>query len=249
MVSTNTLAYIFAFLIILSFGIYGTYTLGQTGNFNIHTMSFTDAVYFTVATISTVGYGDIYPVTPAAQIFVVVLIIAGVTTFLATLVYVAGEFINQRVAMFTGRISSLSKRLLNKHTVLIGANSTNLYIAERLKENNENFIIVTSDKTMADRLRVSGYRCFLADATLESDMSQFNLDKASRIVIDMRESSRVVYALMVVKEMSKNAKIIVISPRKETERHLRELGGERAIVINPSEIAAKAVNETVFKHR
>jgi voltage-gated potassium channel len=45
-------------------------------------LSFLDALYFTVVTISTVGYGDIHPVTIGGKILAFILIVVGVGTFL-----------------------------------------------------------------------------------------------------------------------------------------------------------------------
>ena len=44
--------------------------------------SVVDAVYFSVVTVATVGYGDVHPVTPAGKVVTIVLIITGVGTFL-----------------------------------------------------------------------------------------------------------------------------------------------------------------------
>ena len=48
-------------------------------------ISFPDAVYYTLVTISTVGYGDIHPTTGLGKIVAVVLIITGVGTFLGVI--------------------------------------------------------------------------------------------------------------------------------------------------------------------
>ncbi len=56
--------------------------VGTIGFMIIEKLSFVDALYFTLVTISTVGYGDIHPVTLGGRIFVVILIIVGIGTFL-----------------------------------------------------------------------------------------------------------------------------------------------------------------------
>lgn len=56
--------------------------IGTVGFMILEGLPFFDALYFTFVTISTVGYGDIHPVTLAGRIFVVVLIVIGIGTFL-----------------------------------------------------------------------------------------------------------------------------------------------------------------------
>jgi len=58
-------------------------------------LSFLDSLYFTIVTISTVGYGDINPSNTASKIFGIVIIIFGIGTFL-TIVTTATQFFIQR---------------------------------------------------------------------------------------------------------------------------------------------------------
>jgi len=56
--------------------------VGTTGFMIIEKLSFIDSLYFTIVTMSTVGYGDIHPTTTAGKLFGIVLIIFGIGTFL-----------------------------------------------------------------------------------------------------------------------------------------------------------------------
>lgn len=56
--------------------------VGTFGFMFIESLSLADALYFSIVTITTVGYGDIHPATQVGKILAVVLIITGVGTFL-----------------------------------------------------------------------------------------------------------------------------------------------------------------------
>jgi voltage-gated potassium channel len=69
--------------------------IGTAGFMVIENLSFLDAVYFSIVTITTVGYGDIHPATAAGKIFAIILIVIGITTFL-TIVTNAAQWLIQR---------------------------------------------------------------------------------------------------------------------------------------------------------
>jgi voltage-gated potassium channel len=68
---------------------------GITGSMMLLHLSFGDAFYYTIVTISTVGYGDIYPTTTGSKIFSMVLIVIGIGTFLTIITNIAQMVISQ----------------------------------------------------------------------------------------------------------------------------------------------------------
>ena len=85
---------------------FGVLVIGTVGFMVIEKLPFIDAIYFTIVTISTVGYGDITPSTSAGKIFGVVLIIIGIGTFL-------GIVTNVTHLLMQGREERLRKERLN----------------------------------------------------------------------------------------------------------------------------------------
>jgi voltage-gated potassium channel len=84
--------------------------IGTAGFMVIEHLSFIDALYFTIVTISTVGYGDIHPVSAAGKLLCIVLIIIGIGTFLSI------------VTRFTQSLVQRSLNRLRRHklNMLIG---------------------------------------------------------------------------------------------------------------------------------
>lgn len=65
------------------FALFATVALcGTFGFMFLENLSFVDAFYFNIATMSTVGYGDIHPTREISRLFAVLLIVMGGTTFL-----------------------------------------------------------------------------------------------------------------------------------------------------------------------
>ena len=69
---------------------------GTLGFMKIEGLSLTDSIYFSVATVATVGYGDIAPRTEAGKFLALFLIITGVSTFLGVVANSTEMLLNRR---------------------------------------------------------------------------------------------------------------------------------------------------------
>ncbi len=244
-INNKILIYAGAIAAVLIYGTSGSYLLGQYGNFNTPIKTPVEALYFTIVTISTVGYGDIVPVTDLGRIFAIILIISGLSIFLSAVTVLSSDFLSARVERLYSGLSRIERRHLNNHIVLVGYEATNQLLAERLKIQRRNFIIVTVDKSTADALRDKGYISYLADYTRKEEMEKFALEKASDIVVDIHESSKAVYVVLTVKKLAKDVKVSVVAYSPEAEAHMQDL--EVDSIINPITIAADMMAKILNK--
>ena len=80
--------YLAVFTVLLSVGIIGFMFFEN--------MSFMNAIYFSIVTMATVGYGDIHPQTEIGKILALIIIIGGVGTFLGVIASITDLFVNRR---------------------------------------------------------------------------------------------------------------------------------------------------------
>ncbi len=92
--STFLFTMFLVFLVVEVAGAAVFYVEGTDPNANIHSAG--DAIWWGLVTITTVGYGDQYPVTPAGRVIGVFLLFAGIALFSVLTGFIANVFLSPR---------------------------------------------------------------------------------------------------------------------------------------------------------
>lgn len=97
------------FLIVLAFGVSMTATERQYSNANITSLS--DGLWWAVATVSTVGYGDKFPVSNSGRVIATGLMFIGVALFGILTATLANSFATKAEAGATDQLERIHERL------------------------------------------------------------------------------------------------------------------------------------------
>lgn len=240
--STRSIAALLVLSSVVAIGVIGSYILGQIGNnFNEH-MDLINAIYFTITTLSTVGYGDIVPITPIAKMFVVILIIMGLGAFLTAVTSISSDLATRDIISLSEKIEKMEEELITPQILLIGSGQINVNLMKILKEKKKKYVLLVSDKIEAERFRSEGNKAYAINMLSEEEIARFHPEKAKIIVIDMNNVSDMIYVLLILSEIAKEAKIIVIVHDSDTEKRVQTIKKLKDIeIINPSSIVANEI--------
>ncbi|MBH0190862.1 MAG: potassium channel family protein [Nitrospira sp.] len=193
-------------------------------------ISFADVVYFTMITVTTVGYGDIVPVSTSARLLdalVVTPIRLGVWfLFLGT----AYQLIIRQY-MEGYRMSKL-QATLNRHIIICGFGHTGLSATKELLDRGTQVNQVVVIDNQEDRVRLAGslgVAAFQADATQESVLRDAVIDKAKAVIIAAGRDDSSALTLLTARHLNPTVRIIV-SAKEEENVKLFKQGGADAIV-------------------
>ena len=118
-ITLGTLFAVTSVLVFLAFAVFGSYRLGD--QFAPPITDLTTALYFTVITISSVGFGDITPISSEGRLFLVSMILIGIVVFGTALGATIVPAVNRRIEQLTiGRHSKMSR---NNHYIIVGYNA------------------------------------------------------------------------------------------------------------------------------
>ncbi len=206
--------------------------LGSGGYMVIEGWSWTDSVYMTVITISTVGFGEIRPLSPIGRVFTGGLIILGVSTTayafstLADLI-VAGDFRN---LIWRKRMQNRIDKL-NGHFIVCGYGRVGEHVVNELLANNVPLVVIEIVANLGPDLENLGVIPIEGNATDDTALIQAGIEKASGICCCLPNDSDNVYVALTARALSPNLTIISRANSHESERKLQIAGVDH--VINP----------------
>lgn len=116
--AVGTLFALIGIFLTIGYGALGSYVLGD--GFSPAIGDFSSSLYFTIVTMSTVGYGDITPQTNDARVFTISLIVLGLGVFATSLTTIAGPVINKHLINLLQPRKKRMKR--TDHIVVAGNN-------------------------------------------------------------------------------------------------------------------------------
>ena len=152
-----------------------------------------DAIWWTIVTVTTVGYGDYYPVTIAGKIIGIIIIISGFIIFSTFTAYIASNFIDKKIKERKG----LNKIKLRNHIVICGWNNSAKRILKFLVEHTSEKLTtvvlineldendVSTIRNHFDQIDIKFIR---GDFTNQDILNRANIKEANQIIILFDES-------------------------------------------------------------
>lgn len=209
--AAGTLFSLAASVLLLAYGILGSLMLGQ--GFMPPINDVPEAVYFTVVTMSTVGYGDILPKTDNARLFVISLIVVGITVFLTSITAVIGPLVQGRLARIIEPRRTTMKRV--NHFIIAGHGPLAHNTARELLSRDRSVVVITDneDASFGEAEMVIG------DATDLEVLRKAGAETAYAILALSDDDAENAFVILAVRELHTDAKKIAsVSARKNLER-------------------------------
>lgn len=210
-------------------------------------ISFTDVIYFTMVTITTVGYGDIVPVTPHARLFDA-FVITPIRMFIWVLFL--GTAYQLAVKQFTeGYRMAKVKTRLDQHVVVCGIGYTGLAAIKELIAKGTSPEQILAIDLRDDRIHAAvglGVFAIRGDASKESTLRDAVLDKAKAIIITSGRDDTNALTLLTVRNICPTIRTLVSAKEEENVKLLKQAGANT--IITPAtfggSMLASAVNHT-----
>lgn len=194
---------------------------GVIGYVLIEHMSFVDALYMSVITISTVGFGEVKPLSPVGRLFTIGLIIGGVGTAFYLLATAAELLIEGRLREYLGATAMHRKiHTLEGHVIVCGFGRFGRVVAEELVRNQFPMVVIDVDPANEADLTKLGVLYLIGDAMRDDVLEDAAIRHARAIVVATASDADNVYITLSAREKNPS---IAIHARGESESGMRRL--------------------------
>jgi voltage-gated potassium channel len=219
---------------------------GTTGYRLIEGWSFFDALYMTVITITTVGYGEVHQLSKEGRIFTVFLILSGFGGMGYVLGSIAQTFIAGQIRMAFGRrkLEKKVKRLKN-HYVLCGYGRIGSFIAREFAVENVPFVVVEKDPERITLLEEDGFAYVEGDATDDEILISAGVERARCLVAATGSDANNLYITLSTRSLNPPIYILSRAAEETAERKLLSAGANR--VVSPYRIGAARMLNAVLR--
>jgi len=194
---------------------------GTAGYMLIEDMTFIDALYMSVITVSTVGFGEVKPLGPGGRLFTIVLIVVGVGSVVYLLTAVAELVIEGSLRDFFGR-SAMNRKIhnLHEHVIVCGFGRLGRAVVEELKRHQVPMVVIESDPAREPELSASGLLYVIGSALEETVIEEAGVRTARAVVVATASDADNVYITLSAREKNPRA---LIHARGDSEAGLRRL--------------------------
>ena len=225
-----------------------TMLIGTMGYMFIDDFPLMDAIYQTGITFTTVGFGEIRPISDMGRIFTITLIIFGFIVFSIAVGIIAevvkkGEF--QKTAKERKMLYEIAR--LKHHFVVCYHNEFTIQVTKQLRANHIPFVVVDPREDLEEIAKKYHYPYFVtAEAHTEEGILKSHLSSAKGVITladNVADNiATIASARLYEKEIGRSRKFLIIANAKsnEDDQKLLKLGANK--VVTATKLMAERIN-------
>lgn len=200
-----------------------------------------DAVYWAMITISTVGYGDIIPVTPEGKLVTLVLIINGflVIAFCTSIVTTG---LSERIDIIKQNRVEQTIQKMDNYIVVCGYRGMGSNLCEQLIEQKKKILVIDKNEEVIKNIKEKGILCIKGDATDIDFLEELKIKNSAKKIIALTNDDATNLSIILgIKTLNKNIETIAKINNPENEKKLQIAGAD--FIINPEENSAYVASQ------
>ncbi len=184
--------------------------IGVSGYMVLGNATIVDALYMTIITMTTVGFGEIHTFSASEKIFTIFLILISITAY-GILVKVVSEYIASGDFFNQIKNKKMQQKIskLKNHTVVCGYGRNGVQAVAKLTSYDKPCLVIERDSEMITQLEQEGILYLQGDATNDATLIDANIANASSLITALPSDADNLFVVLSAKQL--NTKLTIIS--------------------------------------
>jgi Trk K+ transport system NAD-binding subunit len=209
------------------------------GDFNVRNVDYVTALYWVVISMTTTGYGDIYPVTLLGKLFSMLVVVTGLLILFAIVMPLMVTPIMERL------ITSPRSRVhewMSDHVIICGYNAIVETLIVELAGRGIPFVVIDSSEENVRILQRHGHEAILGDPSDEEMLKNARISKASYVIANAGDDLNA--AIVLTASQISGCKIIALVEQLDMAHYLQYAGAD--FVVSPKQILGMNIGLTAI---
>jgi voltage-gated potassium channel len=222
-------------------------SVGTVGYMVLEKWNFLDALYMTVITLTTVGFGEVNPVSDHGRILTMTILLSG----LGVVGYLVGTLtqivVEGQLLRIMGR-KKLERQIekLKDHIIICGYGRVGRIICEEIYRSKPTpLVVIDNDSSITARIEEDGHLYLLGDATEEQYLLRAGIRRAKGLATALDSEADNVYITLTAKGLNPKLYIIARAGRIGSEKKLLQAGANH--VVSPHQIGGYRMAQALLR--
>tara|TARA_B110000879_G_scaffold39672_1_gene55669 strand:- start:693 stop:1682 length:990 start_codon:yes stop_codon:yes gene_type:complete len=209
----------------------GVILLGVLGYSSLFDYTLVDALYMTIITITTVGFGEVHPLTDASKIFTIFMILTSISIY-GYLVSVVSEYLSNTTLMEALRTTKILKQIdsLEGHTIVCGYGRNGRQAAFKLKNHKKSCVVIEKSPDLLKEIEEDGFLCVEGDATDDASLLHAGIEKAKSLITALPSDADNLYVVLSSRQLNANTTIVSRATNDSSQHKLKIAGADNIIM-------------------
>ena len=205
--------------------------IGVFGFKIISDFSWLDAVYMTVITVTTVGFGEVQPLNQESKLFTIILILTSVI-IVGYALKIITEYIISKNDINELKQKKMQKKIdaLSDHVIICGYGRNGKQAANKLATHHRDFVVIEKDEQVTQKHKDTSTLFILGNANEDEVLVRAGINRACCLISALPNDSENVFVVLSARQMNPDIRIISRASQETTYSKLKLAGANNVIL-------------------